>query len=246
MTAQQADDVITKTAADRMHAYIVVSLLTGARTEELRALRWEHVHLEGRPDVTPPVPPFVEVWRSVRAGGDTKTMQSRRTIALPDICVRSPHSARSAGCRTPCRWRTMAGDRLGVHDAAWYRYGCRECAPRLPRVLALVPGLDPEEWTPRELRHSFVSLLSDAGVPIEDVSRLVGHSSTSVTELVYRHQIRPVIQSGATIMDRLLVRRPALPRLSSSIDDQQVSTVATVGELQIIGGEEEPSAQNTN
>ena len=30
-----------------------------------------------------------------------------------------------------------------------------------------------------------------------------GHSSTSVTELVYRHQIRPVIQSGATIMDRL-------------------------------------------
>jgi hypothetical protein len=32
---------------------------------------------------------------------------------------------------------------------------------------------------------------------------LVGHSSTSMTELVYRHQIRPVIQSGATIMDRL-------------------------------------------
>lgn len=71
------------------------------------------------------------------------------------------------------------------------------------RALASVPGLNPEEWTPRELRHSFVSLLSDAGVPIEDVSRLVGHSSTSVTELVYRHQIRPVIQSGATIMDRL-------------------------------------------
>ena len=71
------------------------------------------------------------------------------------------------------------------------------------RALTLVPGLNPEQWTPRELRHSFVSLLSDAGVPIEDASRLVGHSSTSVTELVYRHQIRPVIQSGATIMDRL-------------------------------------------
>jgi hypothetical protein len=40
-------------------------------------------------------------------------------------------------------------------------------------------------------------------VPIEDVSRLVGYSSTSVTELVYRYQIRPVIQSRATIMDRL-------------------------------------------
>src|SRR5512132_3928416 len=87
----------------------------------------------------------------------------------------------------------MAGDRLGVHDTARHREGCRECGRDFRRVLALVPHLIPEEWTPRELRHSFVSLLSDAGVPIEDVSRLVGHSSTSVTELVYRHQIRPVI-----------------------------------------------------
>jgi hypothetical protein len=27
------------------------------------------------------------------------------------------------------------------------------------RALALVPGLDPAEWTPRELRHTFVSLV---------------------------------------------------------------------------------------
>ena len=31
----------------------------------------------------------------------------------------------------------------------------------------------------------------------------VGHSGTSVTELVYRHQIRPVIQTGAVAMDAL-------------------------------------------
>jgi integrase len=59
---------------------------------------------------------------------------------------------------------------------------------------------------PYELRHSFVSLLSDAGVPLEEISRLVGHSSTSVTELVYRHQIRLVIQT-ATIMDQLFSHR---------------------------------------
>ncbi len=48
------------------------------------------------------------------------------------------------------------------------------------------------EWTPRELRHSFVSLLSDHGITVEEISRLVGHKSTVVTELVYRKQIRPV------------------------------------------------------
>ncbi|MFF0434788.1 hypothetical protein ACFYU9_21450 [Streptomyces sp. NPDC004327] len=59
-------------------------------------------------------------------------------------------------------------------------------------------GIKADDWTPRELRHSFVSLLSDGGVPLEVISRLVGHSGTAVTEEVYRKQIRPVIQTGAS------------------------------------------------
>ena len=58
-------------------------------------------------------------------------------------------------------------------------------------------------WTPRELRHSFVSLLSDADVPIEQISRLVDHSSSTTTETIYRKQIRPVIVHGADVMDRI-------------------------------------------
>ena len=45
-----------------MRAYVIVSLLTGARTEELRALTWQHVDLNGDP-------PTVSLWQSVRAGG---------------------------------------------------------------------------------------------------------------------------------------------------------------------------------
>ena len=63
-----------------MRAYIVVSLLTGARTEELRPLTWPHVSLDS-------VPPYIEVWHSVRAKGETKTRQSRRTLELPQRCV---------------------------------------------------------------------------------------------------------------------------------------------------------------
>ncbi len=48
-----------------------------------------------------------------------------------------------------------------------------------------------------------LSLLSDSGVALEEISRLVGHSSTAVTEIVYRKQIRPVLQTGAVAMDRL-------------------------------------------
>ncbi|MER5628499.1 tyrosine-type recombinase/integrase [Streptosporangium sp. NPDC002544] len=64
-------------------------------------------------------------------------------------------------------------------------------------------GLPAKDWTPREMRHSFVSLLSDSGVPLEDIARLVGHSGTAVTEAVYRKQIRPVLLGGAETMDRI-------------------------------------------
>jgi integrase len=46
-------------------------------------------------------------------------------------------------------------------------------------------------------------VLSDAGIPVEQIAKLVGHRGTTVTELVYRHQLRPVIQTAATVMDRL-------------------------------------------
>ena len=95
-------------------------------------------------------------------------MKSRRTIALPDLCVRTlvtlqaqqDAERRAAGEQwqeTGLVFTTRLGTAM---DAANVRRDFR-------RALALVPGLRPEEWTPRELRHSFVSLLSDAGVPRE-------------------------------------------------------------------------------
>jgi hypothetical protein len=71
--------------AELMHAYIVLSLLAGIRTEEAGARRWQHVNLDGDPAARPPVPPHVAVWRSVRVHGDTKTERSRRTqVMVPD------------------------------------------------------------------------------------------------------------------------------------------------------------------
>ncbi|MFI0937264.1 tyrosine-type recombinase/integrase [Streptomyces sp. NPDC021020] len=59
------------------------------------------------------------------------------------------------------------------------------------------------DWTPREIRHSFVSLLSDHGIPLDVIARVVGHSSTATTEAVYRKQLRPVITEGAGAMDEI-------------------------------------------
>ncbi|MFI7586269.1 tyrosine recombinase XerC [Spongisporangium articulatum] len=204
LTLAQAEAVLRAAEGTRMGPYVVVSLLTGARTEELRALTWDHVDLNGDPGAEPPVPPHIAVWRSVRRGGDTKTKKSRRTLALPQRCVDALNGQRA----TQNTERKAAGESWSDRGLVFASKVGTPLDPSHVRrdfraAIRSATEVAPSDWTPRELRHSFVSLLSDSGVPLEEISRLVGHSSTAVTELVYRKQIRPVIQSGARIMDSI-------------------------------------------
>lgn len=203
LTLDQAEAVLNAAVGSRLHAYIVLSLLIGARTEELRALKWEDVDLIGSPDASPPIPPSVSVLRAVREGGDTKTRKSRRRLAMPNRCVEALQAQREQQATD----REKAGNRWREHGLVFASAVGTEQNPRnvsrLFRQVLDKAGLDGSAWTPREMRHSFVSLLSDKGVPIENISRLVGHSGSAVTEQVYRFQIRPVLEEGATAMDEI-------------------------------------------
>jgi integrase len=48
--------------------------------------------------------------------------------------------------------------------------------------------------------------MSDSGVPVEEIARLAGHATSRTTEVVYRHQLRPVMEKGALAMDKLFGR----------------------------------------
>jgi integrase len=188
--------------AELMHAYIVLSLLAGIRTEEARALRWDCVDLDGNPDASPPIPPHVAVWRSVRAHGDTKTERSRRTLGLPAAAVQALRTWQD--CQDG--ERLAAGDRwqdtgLVFTSHAGAALDAANVRKMFKRICTEAGAGD--EWTPRELRTTFVSLLSHQGVAIEEIARLVGHATTRTTEIVYRRELRPVITTGAEIMDQL-------------------------------------------
>lgn len=199
-------------APSRMRAYVVLSLLTGARTEELRELSWPYVVAfdEGRQAWCPVTEVgwehaefAVYVWRSVRKTGDTKTVKSRRSLQLPDRCVDVLMALKAEQDRTQELTDHPASGKELVFCT---RTGTALSAGNVRRDFRAVlgkAGLVGQEWTPRELRHSFVSLLSDHQIPIENISRLVGHTNTVVTETVYRLQIRPVIQEGATAMNEI-------------------------------------------
>jgi integrase len=195
LTLEQASALLAAADGTRMHAYIAVCLGTGIRTEEARALRWEHIEF-GDPAAKPPVPASAAVWRSVRAHGDTKTLR------LPQLAAEAlrVHKQRQAG------ERQAAGAQWTDQDLVFTtRMGSALDAANVRREFRAVckAAKIGEHWTPRELRHSFVSLMSSSGVPVEEIARLAGHSSSRTTEVVYRRELRPVLTAGAEAMDRL-------------------------------------------
>jgi integrase len=116
-------------------------------------------------------------------------MRNRQLSAVLDRHIstfrptRRPLVRHPARCRPPISTNSYARawrDAAGSHQSA-----------------ARQGGLDAVEWTPHELRRSFVSLLSYGSETIEQIADLCGHAGTSVTEPVYRHQLRPVLLIGA-------------------------------------------------
>ena len=148
------------------------------------------------------MPPHVAIWRSVRTHGETKTERSRRTLALPVAAAETLRALRDSQAEE----RLVAGDDwqdtglvFTTHRGAALDAGnVRKMFKRVCTAAGAGDG-----WTPRELRTSFVSLLSHRGVSIEEIARLAGHASTRTTEVVYRRELRPVITTGAEIMDEL-------------------------------------------
>jgi integrase len=209
LTLEQATALMEAATGTRLEAYITLSLLTGLRTEEARALRWDHVVAWAGSQWQPVTEAgfdheqlAVLVWRSDRAGGDTKTPRSRRTLALARRCVAAlrDHRARQAADRLAAGllWQdhnlvfaSTVGTPLDDHNVR-----------RQFRKITESAGLG-TTWVPRELRHTFVSLLSAHGVPVEAIALLAGHNQTATTELVYRHQIVPALTRGAEVMDQI-------------------------------------------
>jgi integrase len=217
MSLDQAMNVMEQAKSDPLHAYVVLSLMTGVRTEEARALHWEHVVAwvpeasEWRPvtEVGFKYEKYaVYVWRSVREDGDTKTEKSRRTLEIPDDVARALKEHRTSQAAQ----RLEAGEAWHDNDLVF----CTSVGTALDaanvrrsfRRITKAAGLG-DNWTPRELRHSFVSIMSDNGVPIEQIADLVGHRTTIVTQKVYRHQLKPVISTGATAMNSIFSKKSA-------------------------------------
>jgi integrase len=150
-------------------------------------------------------------WIAQRHGGDTNTEKSRRTLALPRRCSEALREHRKIQAKDRLRAGALWQDRGLVFSSTVGTPLTANNVIRAFRAITEKAGLG-KDWVPREMRHTFVSVLSANGVPLENIALLAGHDRTATTELVYRHEIRPALTQGQRQWTRSSTRPPRAPR----------------------------------
>jgi len=189
--------------------YLMTGILCGLRPGELAGLTWDDVdfaagvlrvrHSLKEIPVKDPAPGQSKTTLRLEA---LKTDRSRRTLQLPVRVADALRALRAAQAADRLRLGQHYGDmNLVFGSAAGQPRRRQDIARGFKRVCAKA-GLG-SDWHPHEQRHTFVSVLSDAGVDIELIADAAGHINSTITREVYRHQIADKVARAAVAMDQV-------------------------------------------
>ena len=192
LTPEQARALLEVAKIDRIGVTVQLGLFLGLRPGEVLGLKWEDINFNAR---TLSVCRSLKRERNKLLFGEPKTPGSRRTLLMPEPLV----AALTAHRERQLEERAIAGE-------LWYDLGL---------VVATEIGtlIDPSNarrtldrlcddagighWNPNALRHSFASLMSLNGAPMEEVADAMGHVDTRMTSRVYRHNLKSIVDVAA-------------------------------------------------
>jgi integrase len=204
-TIEQAQRLlVVAIPADSRPAMWLTGLMCGLRPGEIAGLRWPFVDIDSDLPSLSIVERAVEVEDRYVGQAAPKTPRGHRRIGLHPLLV--------AALRRHRDEMRM----LGLYDADGFVFCSRNGTPmtlnnlrRAFRQVCERAGLG-SDWTTYELRHSFVSLVSDQLDDLLKVADLAGHSDTRTTQ-GYRHAVRPSLPHAIGAWDRLLARGAGQP-----------------------------------
>jgi integrase len=201
LDADQVRKLLSTTAEDRLGSLYALAVFTGIREGELFALRWSDIDLgrewgeidleRGRGEPKPDSG-VIHIRRTLRSAikgfefGSPKTDKSTRTIAISSTVTgallehRTRQSAEvialgPAWDQSDLVFANTVGSHLSPQN-----FLRRDFRPALKR--AGLPSI-----TFHQLRHTAASLALAQGVPVADVSAMLGHAGPHITLKIYAH-----------------------------------------------------------
>ena len=173
-------------------------LLTGVRIAEMNGLRWSDIDYENR---------VVHVRRNrlyAKALGyyekDPKTKNSIRDIPLPDVLIKDLLEFE--------KWFRLADDDFDIKKDEYYVASNIYRQPVGESTITQWLKKYEKEWGTKDischgLRHTYCSLLLSQNVPIQTVSKYMGHSDSTITLKVYSHFIPDTASKALYVLDNI-------------------------------------------
>lgn len=197
LTRDEARALLDAAHGDPIEPLVVVALTLGLRRGEVLALRWENVDLEAGTLI-------VAATLTRRTGhglveSSPKTARSRRTLPLPQTCIRALRDQR----RAQAALQLSAGpDWQGDGHVFTTPIGTpidpRNLTTEFHRITTKA-GLGPRRF--HALRHSAATLMLAQGVPLAVISDVLGHASYAITADVYARVGEELKHEAAAAMD---------------------------------------------
>lgn len=184
MSEDQARRLIEATRGTSLGTLWALMITTGLRRGEALGLRWSDFDGES---ITVTSQLKVEYGKVTR--GSLKTTNSRRKIKLPDFLLddlathreRQKKGFKQKG-KEPPELIFVTSTGKPVHPSNLRDQFINAC-----KKAGIEPHEDGRPWSVHELRHTAASQLLNDRVPMQIVSKTLGHSSIAVTLDVYSH-----------------------------------------------------------
>jgi integrase len=215
-------------AADRLGALYELIAMTGLRRGEAIGLTWDDIDVEGGHLTVRRQ--LLQLGHEVRVGQPKTKSGEDRVVELPanTTGVLLAHRLRQDADREAwgAAWQSapqLLGEQLRPICLERLAFTREDGSPLHPefvtrhfQLLAAKAGL--RRIRLHDLRHGAASLRLAAGVPIEVVSKILGHSSIALTADTYSHLLKGVARQAAEAASALV------PRAELNARDHHVPT----------------------
>lgn len=198
LSEDKARDLLELAKTDRLGALWIVLLSLGLRRGEAIALTWQDYDPKAK---TLNVTKARKKEGSKVVVGSLKTDSSKRLIPLPTfVCdvLENHRNSQQAEQKVLASHDVAWKQPTAMFTTAWGQWLDPDNTSKLFKTLAAKVGL--ADWHLHELRHSAATILLSNGVPLEQVSKLLGHSSIRITSDTYSHLLTEHLRSATDTM----------------------------------------------
>ena len=233
LTIEELTALLQRLASSYIHTPSYLGAMTGARQSELLGLKWVDIDFDNG---------YIYINRALHWGQNTgwyfdeklKSKSAKRTIEVEGEVMEYLLKVRNEQDLN----KALLGE-------SYQDYGLVCCkadgSPLISynvsrRFTTIAKSLGLKDVTFHVLRHTFATQLLAAGVPVNDVSKLLGHAKPETTVNIYGHALPTMKKKAADIMRNLVHGSGKLSENNRVANGWQNGKIVGFKEIESING----------